>query len=66
MNPAKTGTKAAAHYILEVPAGGSQLLSDCVFQRTGQRNAFGRISTRRSGSRIADADEFYDRITPAH
>src|SRR4029077_12628055 len=24
VNPAKTGTKAAAHYVLDVPAGGSQ------------------------------------------
>ena len=24
VNPAKTGTKAAAHYVLEVPGGGSQ------------------------------------------
>ena len=24
MNPARSGTKAAAHYVLDVPAGGSQ------------------------------------------
>ena len=24
VNPAKTGTKAAAHYVLDVPAGGSE------------------------------------------
>ena len=26
VNPAKTGTKAAAHYVLDVPAGGSQVV----------------------------------------
>ncbi len=62
VNPAKVGTKAAAHYALEVPAGGSKtvrlrLSAARVDQPFG---AFEEIFKRR----IADADEFYDRITP--
>jgi hypothetical protein len=62
VNPAKTGTKVAAHYSLEVPAGGSKTIR--------LRLASARIDNAFSGfekifkSRVADADEFYDRITP--
>jgi hypothetical protein len=62
VNPAHTGTKAAAHYSLEVPAGKSKtlrlrlaaVLTDDPFHE------FDEIFK----SRIADADEFYQRITP--
>ena len=62
INPAKAGTKAAAHYLLDVPAGGSATVR---LRLTAGKvnNAFGgfdKIFKRR----IADADEFYDRITP--
>ena len=62
VNPGKTGTKAAAHYRLDVPAGGSQTVR---VRLSSARPAdafidFDRIFT----SRIGDADEFYDRITP--
>jgi hypothetical protein len=62
VNSAKTGTKGAAHYFLEVPAGGSKavrlrLLSSRI------RDAFGPFD-QIFESRIADADEFYDRIAP--
>jgi hypothetical protein len=62
VNPAKVGTKAAAHYALDVPAGGSKTVR--------LRLAAGRLDDAFGGfdkilkSRIADADEFYDRITP--
>ena len=63
VNPSKTGTKAAAHYVLEVPAGGSKVVRL-------------RLSARLSGDgfadfekvlvdRLCEADEFYHRITPA-
>lgn len=62
VNPAKTGTKAAAHYILDVPGKSSQTIRL-------------RLSASSLGSpfsefekvfinRISDADEFYERITP--
>src|SRR6267142_898638 len=62
VNPAKVGTKAAAHYVLDVPAGGSKTVR--------LRLAAVRIDDAFGGfekifkSRIADADEFYDRISP--
>jgi hypothetical protein len=62
VNPSKTGTKAAPHYVLEVPAGGSKVvrlrLSD---KRDG--DAFGRFD-QIFASRAAEANEFYERITP--
>ena len=63
VNPAKTGTKAAAHYALDVPAGGSQhgplrLTTDAV--RRGASSDFDEVFA----TAAHDADEFYDRITP--
>jgi Glycosyl hydrolase family 63 C-terminal domain len=66
INPQRTGTKAAAHYELEIPAAGSRVLRlrltktdsksvDTLMEPT----SFDRIVQKR----IADADEFYDRIT---
>jgi hypothetical protein len=62
VNPAKTGTKAAAHYKLEVPAGGSEVIR---LRLTAKPNlapfsAFDETVQ----ARLADADEFYNRITP--
>jgi hypothetical protein len=62
VNPAKNGTKAAAHYVLDVPA------SACDTVRL--RLAPARLAAAFDGferifdSRIGDADEFYNRITP--
>jgi hypothetical protein len=62
VNPAKKGTKAAAHYVLDVPSGGSTAIR--------LRLAASRLDDAFDGfekiceSRIADADEFYDRIAP--
>jgi hypothetical protein len=62
VNPAKVGTKAAAHYVLEVPGGGSETVRlRLAAARTD--DAF-RSFDRRFKSRIADADEFYKRISP--
>ena len=63
VNPAKVGTKAAAHYVLDVPGGGSTTVR--------LRLAAARVDKAFDGfeqlctSRIADADAFYERITPA-
>jgi hypothetical protein len=62
-NPSKTGTKAGARYYLQIPAGGSKTLR--------LRLSAGVVShpfatfDQVFASRVADADEFYDRITPA-
>ncbi|MFZ0294286.1 MAG: glucosidase [Candidatus Sulfotelmatobacter sp.] len=62
VNPSKTGTKAAAHYRLEVPAGGSKV----VRLRLSARPPADAFSTFDDtfAARLADANEFYDRITP--
>ncbi|MFM0124943.1 glucosidase [Paraburkholderia sp. RL18-101-BIB-B] len=62
VSPAKTGTKAAAHYIVELAGGESRTLR---LRLTATRmnepfDGFDGIFE----SRIADADEFYQRIAP--
>jgi hypothetical protein len=62
VNPAKAGTKAAAHYTCDVPGGGSTIIR--------LRLAPSRLDHAFDGfeqifeSRVADANEFYERITP--
>jgi len=62
VSPAKTGTKAAAHYSLEVPAGGSKTVR-LRLAPAQLKDAFGPFD-RIFKSRIGDADEFYQRIAP--
>jgi hypothetical protein len=63
VDPSKAGTKTAAYYRLRVPAGGSKVVR---LRLTAQPAAdsfetFDQIFA----SRLADADEFYARITPS-
>ena len=62
VNPEKKGTKAAAHYVLDVPAGGSKV----VRLRLSAKPASTAFATfdQIFDSRLADANEFYERITP--
>jgi hypothetical protein len=62
VNPAQTGTKAAAHYTLEVPAGSSTVVRLRFTAKTAADGfaTFDEVLT----ARAADADEFYNRITP--
>jgi hypothetical protein len=67
VNPAKVGTKAAAHYVLDVPAGGSRE----VHLRLQGAPAGNALSVDTFAgfegmfkSRVAEADEFYERIAP--
>ncbi|HKD61350.1 MAG TPA: hypothetical protein VKB47_12890 [Terracidiphilus sp.] len=62
VNPAKTGTKAAAHYVLQVPAGGSKTVRLRLNVKAA-RDAF-QTFDRIFDSRLSEANEFYDRITP--
>ncbi len=62
VNPAKVGTKAAALYTLEVPAGGSQIVR-LRLSATPAADAF-KTFDQIFASRLAEADEFYERITP--
>ena len=38
VNPARVGTKAAAHYVLDVPAGGSQTVRAAARSRAAGRS----------------------------
>ena len=62
VNPGHVGTKAAAYYKLEVPAGESQV----VRLRLSQPSASDPFITfdQIFSVRLAEANEFYDRITP--
>ena len=63
VNPARSGTKAAAHYRLDVPAGGASVVR-LRLSKTNVGDPFGgfdTIATRRK----QEADQFYDQITPA-
>jgi hypothetical protein len=62
VNPSKTGTKMAAHYRLEVPAGGGKVVRLRLSARP-PADAFSTFDDK-FAARLADANEFYDRITP--
>jgi Glycosyl hydrolase family 63 C-terminal domain len=63
VNPETTGTKAAAHYVLQIPGGESKTVR-VRLSATSEQDAFGNFEGIFE-SRIGDAEEFYDRITPA-
>ena len=62
VNPSGHGTKTAAHYRLQVPAGGSKMLR----LRLSAKPPAEPFETfdETFAARLKDADEFYDRITP--
>lgn len=66
VNSAQTGTKSAALWRANVPAGGSvqfyMRLSDCAPAQMGE--AFGAEFERLFNERLAEADAFYESITP--
>jgi hypothetical protein len=63
VNPSGVGTKAAAHYRLEVPAGGSKVVRLRLTAKP-TTDAFAAFE-KTFAARLADADEFYNRITPS-
>ncbi len=63
VNPGKTGTKAAARHVLDVPAGGCKVVRLRLAARMPAK-PFGEPFEEVFRQRIADADEFYDRVTP--
>jgi hypothetical protein len=66
VNPAQTGTKAAAHYLLPVPAGGRRIVRLRLrgTTETSVTEPFGKAFDLAFTSRVREADEFYDSITP--
>jgi len=63
VNPGKTGTKAAARYVLEVAAGGCEVVQLRLAAGTA-RGKFGAAFNETFRQRHVDADEFYERIAP--
>jgi hypothetical protein len=62
VNPARVGTKAAVHYRLEAPAGGGKVVRLRLSAKP-TADAFDPFDEV-FATRLADADEFYERIAP--
>ncbi|MCP3716736.1 glucosidase [Paraburkholderia sp. CNPSo 3281] len=62
VNPARAGTKAAAHYACEVPAGGAATIR-LRLSAVRLDNAFDDFE-RTFDDRVTEADAFYERIAP--
>lgn len=67
VNPSQTGTKAAAHYELTVPAGGVHVVELRFSDRlwSSPADAFGPKFDGVFNSRLREADEFYADVIPA-
>ena len=63
VNPAKAGTKAAAHYVCDVPAGGAATIR-LRLSAVNLDNPFDDFG-RTFDDRVTEADAFYERIAPA-
>jgi len=63
VNPSQTGTKAAAHYQLDIGGGETAVIR--LRLSTGSRNPFGGQFDQIVEQRRREADEFYRAITPA-
>ncbi len=61
VNPAHTGTKAAAHYVLDLEPGESQVVRVRLTERAGVAEPFHDFD-RLFAQRRSDADEFYGEI----
>jgi hypothetical protein len=62
VNPARTGTKAASHHVLDVPAGQSKVIRLRLSAKPAA-DAFTNFD-QTFAARLGDADEFYTRIAP--
>jgi Mannosylglycerate hydrolase MGH1-like glycoside hydrolase domain len=66
VNPAELGTKAAAHYVLDIPAGGKVVLRLRLFaEDEAPKQPFGHEFHWVFEQRIREADDFYDSRIPA-
>jgi hypothetical protein len=63
VNPARSGTKAAAHYRLDVPAGDARVVR-LRLSKTNLTDPFGSFDTI-VARRQQEADQFYADVTPA-
>ena len=66
VNPDGAGTKAAAHYVLTIPAGEARIVRLRLREkRPSAGAAFGAAFDRVFEARIREADEFYDERIPS-
>jgi hypothetical protein len=66
VNPERVGTKSAAHYVLKIPPQGSATIRLRLFSdQESPLKPFGPDFDSIFTDRISEADEFYDRRTPA-
>ena len=63
VNPDRTGTKAALHYVLHVDPGETETVE---LRLADSAKGVGRGFAQTFGERVAEADEFYAELTPAH
>ena len=61
VNPANTGTKAAAHYAITVPAGGSEVIRLRLTDAAAPGDRFEKVLE----ARRHEADDFYRSVIPA-
>jgi Mannosylglycerate hydrolase MGH1-like glycoside hydrolase domain/Glycosyl hydrolase family 63 C-terminal domain len=60
VNPANTGTKAALHYVLNIPAGATQTISLRLFsEKEASADPFGVSFEQTFATRVREAQEFY-------
>jgi hypothetical protein len=64
VNPENSGTKAAAHYLLKVPAGGEQVICLRLTETMPTASSLGPGFKKSLEARRQEADEFYAGITP--
>src|SRR5262245_28592855 len=65
VNPARTGTKASAHYQVNVPAGGSHVIRlRLTPDKLAYKDAFGAQFEIVLQSRLSEAGEFYGKVIP--
>jgi hypothetical protein len=66
VNPARTGTKAAAHYRLDMAAGGSATVRLRLRPAAATDAPFSAEFDQTLATRRAEADEFYAAVAPRH
>jgi hypothetical protein len=66
VNPDKTGTKASAHYIVNIGAGQSSVIRLRLAKAPAESkvNTFGKSFDKIFEDRLSEADEFYKAVTP--
>jgi hypothetical protein len=64
VNPQKTGTKAAAHFVLNVEAGATEIVRLRLSKDGSLKDPFGKNFEGTFSARIQEAEDFYKSVTP--